>query len=86
MQYNNTLTAKEWLEKEGYNFTVETNTDVYATTFMEKYANYKNKILEDRIAEFRQHLVLKIVPYTDSPIERWYLEQYDKHFNIENKQ
>jgi hypothetical protein len=53
---------------------------------MEKYANYKNRILEDRIAEFRQHLVLKIVPYTDSLLERWYLEQYDKHFNIENKQ
>lgn len=102
---NNTLTAKEWLEKEGIytsvaqgiNLEIIAQRMVINSELMEKYANYKNRILEDRIKEFRNKLTeaqfnmfLK-----DQENKTWTIEEksilsllsleYDKHFNIENK-
>lgn len=84
---NNILTAKEWLEKETFRDGImpcKNKENLMLSDLVEKYANYKNRILEERIMEFRQYLVLKIAPYTNNLTERWYLEQYDKHFNIQN--
>lgn len=82
------LTAKEWLEKEGL-LTEELRDKkwyVVESGIMEKYANYKNKVLEDRIKEFRE--MLKTASFSESSegqeAEYW-LEVYDKHFNIQNK-
>lgn len=102
---NNTLTAKEWLEKEEvYNSYIDNSKQgeeiglIQFSKIMEKYANYKNRILEDRIKEFRNKLTeaqfnmfLK-----DQENKTWTIEEksmlsllsleYNKHFNIENKQ
>ena len=83
---NNILTAKEWLEKEElYSCSKEYRNKIELAAeevdmfiYMEKYANYKNRILEDRIKEFAQFVKINC----DSYIER----MYNKHFNIENKQ
>ena len=80
---NNTLTAKEWLEKEElYSCTKEHRNKIELAAeevdlfiYMEKYANYKNRILEYRIKEFRSL-------FKDTTM----LQRIDKHFNIENKQ
>jgi hypothetical protein len=55
---NKTLTAKEWLEKEEliWNYTAIPSIMLKKPeieTFMEQYANYKNKELENKIVEFR---------------------------------
>lgn len=79
---NNTLTAKEWVYKynkeNGYNYSNE-NCDYF---IMEKYANYRNRILEAKILEFRNFIKTgdeKII----LPLELEYLiKKYDKHFNI----
>lgn len=61
------LTAKEWLEKETGNY-LEIFSDVkhemidynqfeqLLESYLEKYADYKSRILEDRIKEFREKL------------------------------
>ena len=81
---NNTLTAKEWLEKELIENALM-GWDNYQ--LMEKYANYKNRILEDRIKEFRKYFELHAF-YNDcgDSLVDLIQEEYDKHFNIENKQ
>lgn len=56
------LTAKEWLKKEDLELWI---TDVHAPKamehVMEKYANYKNRKLEDRIKKFREMLNIKVL-------------------------
>lgn len=83
---NNTLTAKEWLEKEelcnpkvmGSHPCDDLFQGYDCSTVMEKYANYKNRILEDRIKEFREFM-------PDHTNETKHLKWvYDKHFNIQN--
>ena len=60
---NNILTPKEWLEREGvfpYNhFTVRDDINDIPRTedIMERYTNYRNKILESKILEFRAKLM-----------------------------
>ena len=89
---NNTLTAKEWLEKEElYSCTKEYRNKVELAAeevdlfiYMEKYANYKNRVLEERIKVFRDYIV--DIPYIGVLEEKELLKEYDKHFNIENKQ
>jgi len=67
------LTAKEWLAK---NLVSETfTTGDYWIDRMEKYANYKNRILEDRIKEFSKWMEINSSPYN--------YRMYIKHFNIE---
>ena len=86
---NNTLTAKEWLDKENYSETTTLKTskqgefDYPISLVMEKYANYKNRILEDRIKEFRKELEYRasLLDSTGSQFNK-YLKKYDKHFNI----
>jgi len=88
---NNTLTAKEWLEKEElYSCTREYRNKIELAAeevdlfiYMEKYANYKNRILEDRIKEFRKELEYRasLLDSTGSQFNK-YLKKYDKHFNI----
>jgi hypothetical protein len=80
----NTLTAKEWLEKEGFKEIESTSIEqsiareVYYKT-LEDYANYKNKVLEDRIKEFSN--LINNIDYPDDVITD-IKSQYDKHFNI----
>ena len=93
---NNTLTAKEWLEKElnkeeylhCHNKTIVSMEG--CNEFMEKYANYKNRILEDRIKEFREIFAKDCDDMGELPFryenKDYFLDQYNKHFNIENKQ
>jgi len=77
------LTAKEWLEKEEiYNSYIDHSKQgeeiglIRFSEIMEKYANYKNSILEDRIKEFREI-------YRSHPnISDYKVKEYDKHFNI----
>jgi len=95
---NNTLTAKEWLEKEElYSCTKEYRNKVELAAeevdlfiYMEKYANYKNRILEDRIKEFKKVFKNKwnylAEDYSERDVIPDILDQYNKHFNIENKQ
>ena len=59
MKEENILTAKEWLEKEEvYNSYIDHSKQgeeiglIQFSEIMEKYANYKNRILENRIKEF----------------------------------
>ena len=79
------LTAKEWLAK---NLMSETfTTGDYWIDRMEKYANYKNRILEDRIKEFEQKLRFNIgvggIWNSEwSSLGKLMIEEYDKHFNI----
>ena len=81
------LTAKEWLYKENH-LTEELNRKgfyVIEAGLMEKYANYRNRILEDRIKEFREDTLKgKWIKYLQI-CDEYCLEEYDKHFNIENK-
>ena len=100
---NNTLTAKEWLEKEElYSCSKEYRNKIELAAeevdmfiYMEKYANYKNRILEYRIKEFGKVIRKRITLLSDSSDwETGYekdvlenlIEQYNKQFNIENKQ
>jgi len=48
IEMNNTLTAKEWLEKE-----ITTFDDSVLDGMMEQYASYRIKELEEKIVEFR---------------------------------
>ena len=104
---NNTLTAKEWLEKEElYSCSKEYRNKIELAAeevdmfiYMEKYANYKNRILEYRIKEFGRLLKEKLTVDDSGSIDIFYIfnksdlwhyhsieEVFDKHFNIENKQ
>lgn len=88
---NNTLTAKEWLINKlgnpGGKYTEEQEINIW---MMEQYANYKNRILEDRIKEFKKVFKNKwnylVEDYSERDVIPDILEQYNKHFNIENKQ
>lgn len=75
----NTLTAKEWLIKEGYPVSA---TEPMISKFMEQYANYRNKELEDKILEFSRQLntIAKASTYTN--ILQDIKNQYNTHFNI----
>lgn len=88
---NDILTPKEWLEKEyGYTISALLGTSdvdkpfnhISATKVMELYANYRNRMLEAKILEFRGYIKTadeRII----LPIELEYLiKKYDKHFNI----
>ena len=80
------LNVKEWLDKEteGY-FQLysdckyeEANYNDFISVFeryLEKYANYKNRILEGKILQFRQ-----TVKNTIQPIQ---VEEYDEYFGIQ---
>ena len=76
MKEENTLTAKEWLINKlgnpGGKYTEEQEINIW---MMEQYANYKNRILEDRIKEFAQFVKTNCDSYTE--------RMYDKHFNIQ---
>lgn len=86
---NNTLTAKEWLfetepyfKKAGWNTNPNID-DEWVAKSMEKYANYKNRVLEDRIKEFRKELNLWWLFDADGKkITKDLLNEYDRHFNL----
>ena len=99
------LTAKEWLKEETLRDGIMTSKNkekLMLSDLVEKYANYKNRILEDRIKEFRKVLVdnaypgIPIAENVADPVtlNAWHdyastnitIKEYDKHFNIENKQ
>ena len=86
------LTAKEWLEKE---HAITKDGKLHFTFDLERivrdYSNYKNKVLEDRINEFKIYLKTEEDRYglnqsfAHAEISEafFYLrEEYDKHFNI----
>lgn len=87
---NNTLTAKEWLEKEElYSCTKEYRNKVELAAeevdlfiYMEKYANYKNRILEDRVKEFREIMSTSWFENSEDRVTGDWIKEYDKHFNI----
>jgi hypothetical protein len=76
MKEENTLTAKEWLVSKlgnpGGKYTEEQEINI---CMMEQYANYKNRILEGKILQFRQ-----TVKNTIQPIQ---VEEYDEYFGIQ---
>ena len=76
MKEENTLTAKEWLINKlgnpGGKYTEEQEINIW---MMEQYANYKNRILEDRIKEFAQFVKINCDSYTE--------RMCNKHFNIQ---
>lgn len=86
---DNTLTTKEWLEKEGFKeikvVSIEQSIarKIYYKT-LEDYANYKNRILEDKINGFREEVLKgKWIKYLQICNEDS-LEEWDKYFNIQN--
>ena len=97
---NNTLTAKEWLEKEelfGYvdlwkDKVHEACEDLDLYPAMERYTNYKNRMLEAKILEFRNYLKSekerntinsdKLVNEEMKYLFNSLFSVYDKHFNI----
>lgn len=85
---NNTLTAKEWLDENSIDtfFPITSIIDPINLGYMEQYANYKNRILEDRIKEFRKQFELHAF-YNDcgDNLVGLIQEEYDKHFNINKK-
>jgi len=99
------LTAKEWLDTNLIKDCMLSNKEIegmdldgYTTCSeaMELYAKSKNKILEDRIKEFRDKLteVQFNMFLKDQENKIWIIEEksmlalifmeYDKHFNIQN--
>jgi len=85
LQREHTLTAKEWLK------TVVLTKGCADPDTMEKYANYKNKALENRIKEFRELLKESDVSYGEQcvmpKVKGSYdlykqIEVFDEHFNI----
>ena len=87
------LTAKEWLEKDlkDYKelilaitdtFKVDKNAYLVIEGYMERYASYKTKVLEDRILEFRNNIKDKCSIWENFDTSPSLSEQYDKHFNI----
>lgn len=98
---NNTLTAIEWVCKETGNTPQMYQLPDFnlLEPLMEGYANYKNRILEDRIKEFRRLLKEEMTVDYDGEVnifciidnnDMWHYHDifkvYDKHFDIENKQ
>lgn len=99
MKEENTLTAKEWLEKEGiYNShdlglsdQIENGRNPQRfdlDNVMEKYANYKNRILEEKIIEFGKLLKNEQIHATNENITignkmHNLLSVYNEHFNIQ---
>ena len=75
MKEENTLTAKECLINKlgnpGGKYTEEQEINIW---MMEQYANYKNRLLEGKILQFRQ-----TVKNTIQPIQ---VEEYDEYFGI----
>lgn len=75
---NNILTAKEWLEKEGvfpYNhFTIEDDINKMPRTeeIMERYADYRTKMLQGKILEFRQILEKQAVNHAIKLYKDWF--------------
>lgn len=74
------LTAKEWLQK-GFapikHLIADEDGSIQQEYFeecMEKYANYKTKMLEAKILQFRQSIKNRI-----QPVE---VEEYDEYFGI----
>jgi len=106
MENNKIMTAKEWLEKrDTKNITIEIgDINESMVTFdtldltMERYANYKNRILEDRIKKFRKVIIDNAypeIPVAENAVDpitmnAWHdyastnitIKEYDKHFNI----
>lgn len=94
---NEILTAKEWLEKEEIN-----NSSLLSLTkfkdralfkgeydlsiILERYANYRNKILENKILDFRQSLKENSEYETSEAVEASYwLVIFDKIFDIKTE-
>jgi hypothetical protein len=90
---NNTLTAKEWLEKETEGYLELYDDAKYEISnytkfvedfekYLERYANYRTKELENKIIEFSNQLKTiskgKEYPNILQDIET----QCNKHFNI----
>jgi hypothetical protein len=81
---NNTLTAKERVNKLNKDENSQWSDYDCNYSIMEEYANYKNKMLEDKILRFRQTL-LHLNEDSVHGHNRYYtfcLEEFDKHFNI----
>lgn len=73
--------------KQVLEYYIPSDTDLYlgyeCYEFMEQYANYKNRVLEDRIKEFRKELNLWWLFDADGKkITKDLLNEYDRHFNL----
>lgn len=69
------LTAEQWVDE--YNEDNDSQYSAYDCNYlmMERYSNYKNRILEGKILQFRQ-----TVKNTIQPIQ---VEEYDEYFGIQ---
>ena len=94
---NNILTAKEWLEDKAKLDGVCKNNphfkglDSLISEVMEDYASYKNKVLEDKILEFREDIKsigitmegCFIIKHSNGNSTAYnILNAYDRSFNI----
>lgn len=74
------LTAKEWLEKEGYFNEFAISEGIHP--LFERYANYRNRMLEAKILEFRNQIIVEDWMKMPYRYNEEFLEQFDKYFNI----
>lgn len=66
---NNILTAKEWLEKEGIYTSIAKGIDIgiivergiINSELMERYANYRTKILEDKFSKYWKEAEMRLL-------------------------
>lgn len=82
---DNTLTAKEWLDENNIDtfFPITSIIDPLNLTQMEKYADYKTKMLEGKILEFRNKI--KDFQFLSIYDEDKLIDKFDKHFNIKKE-
>ena len=89
---NNILTAKEWLEKETNTENVcRTGSDMCIISgkechdFMERYADYKTKMLEGKILQFRQMLEKQAINHATKLYKDWFkTDQVENNIVLES--
>ena len=80
---NEILTAKEWLEKENaINKDGKLNWTFDLERVVRDYANYRNRMLEAKILEFRNQIIVEDWMKMPYRYNEEFLEQFDKYFNI----
>lgn len=84
-------TPEEWVNSYNKENDTEYSSSDCNYTMMERYANYKSKMLEAKVLTFRQYLQTEEIDYGEdrcfahreiSDALSIILEEYDKHFGI----
>lgn len=79
---NEILTAKEWLKRE-----IEEHSLMgWDNSFlMERYANYRTKMLESKIKKFRNKMSKSWYENSEGKTTGDWIEEFDKYFNLNIK-